>query len=169
MYIVPSASSQTPYQGDIINDFPFFNIASVKSLSIKDRNIAHIEDGINTATRNVLIEANLRKIMLISQTCDAQRRENVIICPVYTVAEYMTSNNPNKDKLDALRNGKNYYWFYLPAYETVFVESFVDFQQFTYLPKELYEQFQASRLLQLDDLGRHRLAWSISTYFGRPL
>lgn len=170
MYVLPSSNEgQSDYfQGDIVEDFPLLNLGTAQDLTVSnsytinstypDRNSTH-----------AAVQIVKRKVMIISQTCDAQRRDNIIVCPIIDLAEYISSNSPNADKLRSIRSGKIYYWFYLGALEEKIDECFVDLQQFIHMPRADFERLAEShRILSLSDFGRHKLAWSLSSFFGRP-
>ena len=169
MYTFPLISQTEFYQGDIIGSYPFMNLTKLKPLTVSESEIVEGEGAPNAATQKVSVAVDPRNVMVISQTCDAQRRENLIICPIYTMAEYIAASSPNGDKLRTLRDGKIYYWLYLPAYQSILEESFVDLQQLIYVPRPQLEAYRSARILSLNDLGRHRLGWSMAAFLGRPL
>jgi hypothetical protein len=169
MYEYPLISQQEFYQGDIIGDYPFLNLGQAKPLVISGEGFTDGGGEVDATTGKVSVGVDTRRVMIISQTCDAQRRENVIISPIYTLNEYIAASSPNADKLRTLRAGKIYYWFYLPAYQDIIEESFVDLQQVTYVPRAYVERYIEGRILSLSDLGRHRLSWSVAGFLGRPI
>ena len=164
MYTSPLVSQSEFYQGDIIEDYPFLNLGQVQPLTVSDSGIAESEGEVDAETAKVSVRIDGRRVMIISQTCDAQRRENLLISPIYGINEY----SMNADTLRNLRSGKVYYWLYLPAYQSIIEESFVDLQQLMYVPRSKIEEYKTSRILSLSDLGRHHLAWSITNFIGRP-
>ncbi len=156
------------YQGDIIADFPFYLFEN--NQPIKKSKTGYFElDGVTEETDRSLfaIEARKQNVMILSQTCDVQRRNNVIVCPVYDLKEFIKDNTINSDRAKEIRNRRIQYWFYLPEY-TKLVESLADFQTMIYVPRTSIEKYTSSRFITFSDLGRHHLSWSLATYFGRP-
>jgi len=138
------------FQGDILRDFPFL---------ILD------EEQIKPSSTSIEIRAKPSAVMLLSQTCDLQRRPNVILCPVFKIENNITK----KDEVDSIRKRKTGYWFYLPEMQGVLAESFADFQTMYYAPRNFVEQHKRNKILSLSDWGRHHLSWALSSYFGRPI
>jgi hypothetical protein len=158
----------TLYQGDIIADFPFFIFQSGLPIQRTEAGLFELREGNQEGDRELFaVEAHKQKVMILSQTCDAQRRTNVIICPVYDLGEFVTDNTINADRLRSIRKRGVNYWFYLPAYATL-TESIADMQTMIYVPRTEIEEYLPKRVVSLNDLGRHHLAWSLATYFGRP-
>lgn len=156
------------YQGDIISDFPFYIFENV--LALRRTDAGHYEVGEHATTETEMVfgvGAKVQNVMILSQTCDAQRRSNVILCPVYQLNEFTIDNTINVDRLRAIRERRINYWFYLPAFDTL-QESIADLQAMIYVPRETIERFLPSKTLALSDLGRHHLSWSLATFFGRP-
>ncbi len=169
MYVDSSSvPSSTLYQGDVVNDFPFYLFDS--GLPIKKNEAGHFEmDSSSREEDRALfaIETKKQMVMILSQSCDIQRRTNVIVCPVYNLQEFVTDNTINADRAKSLKERKIYYWFYLPAYNQL-PEALADLQTMIYVPKTTIEKYLPKRIATLNDLGRHHLAWSLATYFGRP-
>jgi hypothetical protein len=165
----PVVSSSEMFQGDVFANFPFIDFSTSRFVALQDHHISDVTDIYRDGFRSVLAEVDPRSIMLLSQTCDAQRRDNLIACPIYKISDYIQINQPSAGNLASLRGNKFLYWFYLPEHFGEIDESFVDLQQFFYVPRSVLSSYMANRILSLSDLGRHRIAWSIATYFGRPL
>ncbi len=136
------------YQGDILTDSPFFIIP--KDFGKKNKNI-HIEEF---------------TVMILSQTCDIQHRDFIVIAPVITIEKLEKSRVVNSDQIRSLRQQKTKYWFYLPN-DNNFPESYVEFTKIVSIPKKLLDK--KKRIKSLSDLGRHWLAYKISDFFGRPI
>lgn len=143
------------YQGDLIKDFPFL-------IFEKDTLIGKFETDIETKLE---VRARLGLIMIISQTCDIQHRENVIVCPVYKMQDFSF----NKDEAESIRKRKTGYWFYLPKLENILDESIADFQTIYYVPRDFLNQSKLNKIITLTDWGRHHLGWALSNHFGRPI
>ena len=143
------------YQGDLIKDFPFL-IFDNKTLT------KGFENNVETKLE---IKAKLGLIMVLSQTCDIQQRENIIVCPVYKMQDF----DFNKEETESIKKRKTGYWFYLPRQAIGIDESIADFQTIYYVPKDLLNQYKSNKILTLTDWGRHHLDWALSNYFGRPI
>jgi hypothetical protein len=154
------------YQGDIVNDFPFCLFEN--NLSLRKNEDGTFIAGEADGDRHLFaVEAKKQQVMILSQTCDVQRRSNVIVCPVYNLQEFITDNTINTERARAIRERRIYYWFYLPQYNAL-PESIADMQTMIYVPRVEIEKYIPSRIMSLNDLGRHHLAWSLATFFGRP-
>lgn len=168
MYVasIPTDSS-TLYQGDIIRDFPFYIFDKEQSVVKTENGYTHA-DTQNEEDRSLfVVEARRQRIMLLSQSCDIQRRSNIVICPVYAMEKIVSEQAIKTETLKSIRARRIKYWFYLPAFND-FPESIADFQTMTYVPRETVSAYLNKRDVILNDLGRHHLAWSLATYFGRP-
>ena len=155
------------YQGDVITNFPFHIFKNSQSVKKNDAGYFEIDpDGDSEHTLHI-VQASKSRVIILSQSCDIQRRKNIIICPVYNLVDFTTENTINADSLRNIRERKLYYLFYLPAFLD-FPESIADLQTMLYVPKSVIEQFAGKKTISLDDLGRHHLAWSLATFFGRP-
>lgn len=164
------------YQGDIIDDFPFFiftdtynlleRVGSDGQYEIRKTSLLPKQPEIITA-----LPIRPHRAILLSQTCDIQSTPTVIIAPVYSLAELtadgrLSANNVN---LVRKRRGAMKEWFYLPALDGVIEESFVDFSTLHYFPKTLMAPHLEKRVVGLSDWGRHLLDWALGDYLGRPI
>jgi hypothetical protein len=155
MYVpATELDTETVFQGDLLEGFPFLIIDTIPSSAFQSGSEAKIE-----------LRAKLNTVMVLSQTCDIQRRKNVLVCPVSRVVD----NEFNNDDLAKLKKRKQYYWFYLPELPDVISESFADFQTIYYVPRSLVEEAKARKIVSLSDWGRHHLGWALSAYLGRPI
>ncbi|MBX9906390.1 hypothetical protein K2X96_00660 [Patescibacteria group bacterium] len=154
----------TLYQGDLIEDFPFHDLDSHSSV-VRNESGTLVEQATEDQNYLALIETKKRTVMILSQTCDIQRRTHVIVCPIFDLQEY--SRTISRDKVEALKKRTINYLFYLPAHGN-FQESFADLQQIHYVPLETMNSYKDKRVLSLSDLGRHHLSWSLASLFGRP-
>lgn len=164
---IESIDKNTLYQGDIIEDFPFYIFEN--SQPIKKTEAGYFEFGNENGEDHALIavETKKQRVMILSQTCDAQRRKNLIISPIYKLDQFIIDNTINKNRAEAIRERRLYYLFYLPEFESL-PESLVDLQTMIYVSREKIEQYLPNKIISLSDLGRHHLSWSLATYFGRP-
>ena len=90
MYVdLAALDATTTFQGDIITNFPFYLLENSAGLR-KNRNGQFSRVPNNSAGDVGLhaIESKKRNVMVLSQTCDVQRRTNIILCPVYDLGIY---------------------------------------------------------------------------------
>lgn len=139
--------SHSFYQGDILRDTPFFIIP--KSF---------------TETENGILQQN-ETVMILSQTCDIERRDFLIVARVISVNFLKKDIGVGDNYHESLKKRKVKYYFYLPA-DNDFEESCVDFGQIIYIPKKALNK--SNRIKSLSDIGRHWLAYQLTDYFGRP-
>lgn len=161
--------SGTLYQGDILVDFPFPILEGSKQIK-KNEDTGHFELDNSLPQNDKLAfatESKIQTVMILSQTCDLQRRTNVIVCPVYGLDDFITDNTIKADAARLIRTRRINYWFYLPTYLTL-QESIADLQTMIYVPRTVIESYLPKRKTSLSDLGRHHLSWSLASYFGRP-
>ncbi|MFZ2303333.1 MAG: hypothetical protein WAV98_00905 [Minisyncoccia bacterium] len=181
MYIYPVDNSDPVfYQGDIIDNFPFFVVES--------ENFNVLEPETNQSTNQkyqikkikslpkeqttdhlIVIDARRQRVMILSQTCDVQQRETIIFAPVFEVSKAISDGRMTNNQAISLRNRKLDYWFYLPKQDSVIEESYIDLQIIHYVPKSLILENLQNRVLALSDWGRHHLSWALSDFFGRPI
>lgn len=180
MYEYPVDNSNPVfYQGDIIDNFPFFVIDS------ENFNILEA-DGDQTINKKykvnkkllpkedikdslIAIEARKQRVIILSQACDIQHRETIIFAPVYEISKAIQEGRMTENQATSLRSRKIDYWFYLPKQDAFLEESYIDFQIIHYIPKSLILNNLQNRILALSDWGRHHLGWSLSNFLGRPI
>ncbi len=154
-------------QGDIVVDFPFpFFEESLEFLKTDtEGKLASTTDIPFSTSSDEVIKAYAKqiKVMMISQTCDIQRRERISICPVLPISVV-----PSKH-LDNLRKRKINYWFYLPSLDGRIEESIADLQGIISLPRKLILGYLHNKRITLSHWGRHHLCWALQGYFGRPI
>lgn len=168
MYEEVSNLNQTRLlQGDIVVDFPFpFFEESIEFLKADTEGKLESTTDIPFSTSSdevVKAYAKQMKVMMISQTCDIQRRERISICPVHPISVV-----PSKH-LDSLRKRKINYWFYLPNLDGRIEESIADLQGIISLPRKLVLSYLNNKRITLSHWGRHHLCWALQGYFGRPI
>jgi hypothetical protein len=161
---------ETFFQGDIIKDFPFFIYDSAKALEKVSETNFSLQDETDTIASPSLfvVETRRTKVLLLSQTCDIQRRKHIMACPIYEVDSLLEDGTLNTKRVEALRKRQINYWFYLPEQGDE-KESLADLQTIFYVPKRMLDQHLSSRIISLDDWARHHLCWTLATYFGRPI
>lgn len=168
MYATAPVDAATLLQGDILADFSFFLFDKSRPIKRNEAGLFESDGATQEQDRSLFaVEAKKQRVMILSQSCDVQRRNNVIICPVYDLATFLSDNTINTDRARSIRERKIYYWFYLPAFAQL-PESIADLQTMIYVPREVVATHLPKREISLSDLGRHHLAWSLATYFGRP-
>ena len=94
------------YQGDLVKDFPFF-------IFDKDTSLAGFE---KNPEAKLEVKAKLSLVMVLSQTCDVQRRKNAIVCPVYKMQDFSFSKDDSEkikkrktpNKFSVLRSQKGH-------------------------------------------------------------
>jgi hypothetical protein len=163
-----SVDSNTLYQGDVISDFQFHILESGQPIKRNETNHFELSEKADEQSTLLAIESKKITVMILSQSCDIQRRNNVIICPVYNLNEFVTDKAVNADRLRSIRERKIYYWFYLPGFNNL-PESIADLQTMIYVPRTALEKHLSKRILSLSNLGRHHLGWTLANYFGRPI
>lgn len=168
------------FQGDVIDDFPFIffetrhvnmlrnsdGAGEPKKFEIEKVNAFPVP---NTADHLIAVEARRQKVVILSQTCDIQERNTIIVGPVFDITTAILDGRMSEGQATSLRNRKPGYWFYLPKLDHVIEESYIDFQVIQYFPKSLIVANLANRSLAMDHWGRHHLGWALSAFFGRPI
>ncbi|MFZ2907741.1 MAG: hypothetical protein WA014_01160 [Minisyncoccia bacterium] len=156
----------TLYQGDILENFPFYILDKPQSVKKEEDGSFSLEQEAATSDLHV-IGSKTQRVILLSQTCDIQRRNNVMICPVHELAQFIEDNTLNTDSVKSIRDRKNYYFFYLPAFNGL-PESIADLQTIIYVPRAVIAARISDRIVPMSDLGRHHLGWSLANLFSRP-
>ena len=109
----------------------------------------------------VLGKATKRTIMVITQTCDLERRNFVQVVPVYGVRTLSASKQVSVEK-----NEVNYL-FYLPAVEPGIGEkSFADLSQITSVHSSYIKEAKLAK--RLSNEARARLQMHLANFHGRP-
>lgn len=163
------------YQGDVLKDFPFFifkeKLRTLKNLKkINTYEVVEIEkDTFSGGEAIMAINAKLNNIIILSQSCDIQERENIIIAPVYPIKLFEDDGTLTNGKAGLIKKRRINYWFYLPKLEKVIEDSLVDFQTIHYIPRAFLEKHKKNKIITMSDWGRHHLGWALSNYFGRPI
>ncbi len=148
------------YQGDVVKDFPFFVLSNLEDqLSILT----------NTREGTLEIKSKLIDVMILSQTCDIQRRDQIIIAPIVPMQPSIDNGDLGVNILNNIKNRKINYLFYLPESPGIIPDSYCNFQLIYYVSPLLLNNFINNKITSLSDWGRHHLSWSLSNYFGRPI
>ncbi len=109
----------------------------------------------------VLAKATKRTVMVITQTCDLERRNFVQVAPVYPARTLTESKQASLEK-----NEVNYF-FYLPMSEPGLSErSFADLSQITSVHNSYIREAKLAK--RLSNKGRTRLQVHVAKFHGRP-
>lgn len=154
------------FQGDVIDNISFFLLNKTSPL-IEEEDVFRRSEATDSSPSLHAVVAKRQRVILLSQSCDLQRRENIVVCPVYPLVEFVADNTLNSAKVDAIRQRDNNYLFYLPEFSGL-PESIADLQTMQYISRSVVESHKTDRIASMSDLGRHHLGWALATYFGRP-
>jgi hypothetical protein len=115
----------------------------------------------STPDELVLAKATKRTIMVITQTCDLERRNFVHVAPVYT------ARTLSESKRGSLEKNEVNYLFYLPVGEPgVREKSFADLSQTTPVHNSYMREAKLAK--RLSNEGRARLQMHLAQFHGRP-
>lgn len=174
-------------QGDIVKEYPFSFIPKINdNIILRENNnslrlVLNNEEDIfiseNNFEEQLVVNSRLINIALLSQTCDLQRRETIMIAPVYSLeflknilADNGSDEQAINNKLALLRASRLekqfHYYFYLPEIGN-FPESYIDFNSIQSIPLENIDINK--RILSLSNKGKHWLAYKLNSFFGRPV
>jgi len=158
------------YQGDVVKDFPFFIFDNFSFVEKTDNNLYKKSENTKLEEESlILAKAKIGNIIILSQTCDIQQRENVIIAPIYPIKPFEDNGILTNGQSGLIKKRRIAYWFYMPKLEGVIEDSLVDFQTIIYIPTKFLNDFKNNKILTMSDWGRHHLGWGLSNYFGRPI
>jgi hypothetical protein len=135
-------------QGDIISEIIFLNI---------------IENG-KTMKKNL-------NGMIISNSCDIEHDDNILIAPVYSFEEVATIYKGNDSFLNDLRRNNIFEKFYLPEFKEYkgFIADFSEVSSFS--AKYLNDSFRnrkINRIASLSQIGWYFLMNKLALYLFRP-
>lgn len=144
------------YQGDILASFPFVvsdltSTNSGKSLKLFDK-----------------------PAIIISQTCDIQRKDFVQVCPVHDFDHLKSqlmrdgkSEQSADDALDSVRRGNTEARFYLPQEPSFGMkEGYADLNFICTVSRK--QLMQLNRIVTLNDHPRQVFAYFVSNLFLKP-
>ncbi|MGH7245935.1 MAG: hypothetical protein ACREBJ_01545 [Nitrosotalea sp.] len=176
--------SQDIYQGDVIVSFHFTlpPLGEPVSLQVQGSQInkvpiSQVTNRYSSGNETLLVNSFVGNGMIITQTCDIQRRKYVSVCPIHDFTKIRTdfiSEGFDEKRIQAfekqVKEQKVGYFFYLPAMTfgdgTSIGECYVDLQVINSVPRENISSY--SRLIGLSDKGRHWLDFKLMSLFGRP-
>lgn len=151
------------YQGDVVKDLPF-PVCPEQEVAIAPGEVDISQESTNNFFKGdpQLITAlkYSRTGMIISQNCDIENREFILISPVFEINEKYSDD----DHIISLKGQKVKYELYLPS-TTNFNESFVDLQLISVIKKEKIDK--TKRILVLSDYGQALLQQHLRNYLGR--
>jgi|SRR5581483_7442328 len=178
--------TNNPFQGDILASFPFIALPQGEEPKIVRtdptgnliiRDLSETHNPYQNGKELLVVNSFVTKAIIISQTCDAQRRDYVHVCPVFPISSInaqATESNWDTNRLANyiadIRNNKKNYFFHLPEAilnDERMEESYIDLQVVNILPRLNLGQYV--RVVTLTDLGRHRLAYKLLNFYGRPI
>lgn len=162
------------FQGDIVKNVPLLSIpekiqiarpirTEEKREEIVEYTVSDeekIADRYAEGSELVLAYGRREEAIILSQSCDIQNREFIIVAPILSLD---LVDDP-KRKQD-IRDQKIFYRFYLPVSD-FFQESFVDFTLLSSINKNFISIDE--RVVSLTDYWRSHLTWSLNRYFCRP-
>jgi len=109
----------------------------------------------------VLARATKTMIMLVTQTCDIDRRKWLQVAPVFK------ANLLGEDKRESLRTNEINYLFYLPAAPPLLPdENYADFSRITSVHNSYFRE--ARPLKRLKSRATLELQAQLAKYHGRP-
>lgn len=171
-------------QGDLIKDYNFV-VPPTDELQVLERTsenkfkavpISSTTDPYSTGQVSVIANSFVSNAIIISQSCDIQRRDYIHLCPVHKLSNLraeLTSKGYELERInntiDSLKLDKTSYYYYLPASNDdgiLVEESYIDLQFVGMIP--LVNMKSYTRILSLTDLGRHRLSFKLINLYGRP-
>lgn len=164
-YITPQ-NPGTLFQGDIIRNFPVTVLPPQLRIfrSGSERQVlpeADVPDAFQEGPEDILAKAHKTDVMVLSQSCDVQQREFVIVAPIQPMNQVT-----NENRKRAIRDGKVNYRFWLPEAAGTLAESFVELTILNSVPRDTLKA--ENRVLCLSDAARHHLADILYRLFCRP-
>ncbi len=159
----------TFFQGDILRDVALFRapekLLLARQVGACERlvelvPIETVPDAFVQGLENILVPTFRTTAMILSQTCDIEHRDFILIAPIFPLSQI-----EQQTRREAIMKDKVNYRFYLPSIDAL-PESFVDLQIINTILKEHLSLDQ--RMASLSDRGRHMLAEKIHRFFCRP-
>jgi len=187
-------------QGDVLENIPFFVIPQLPLLiarkvggetidqDIQQAEITSYEDPSRLideglVNESAVVDLEMGRVMIVSQTCDIPLRDNVAVCKVFSVEEYreksievymerrvdvdrdIASRKADEHIESNLRKWRINYLFYLPAHNTT-EELISDFQNINTIRIEFLKI--ENRAASLSPMARHMLANHLGQFLSRP-
>ena len=146
------------FQGDVLVDIPLVSIPDISKLT--------------TNPEKIEVPISRSKVLVLSQTCDIERRPKIIVCEVFplTLIEALRRQQGKSDEkilneLSSIRLQQMNYLFHLQPYGSQ-PEAYADFTLIHSVDPSLITTNK--RVASLSHAGRHWLGYSLAQYFGRP-
>ncbi len=176
--------STTHYQGDILLNYNFITPPIGKPYVFKENGTSSSVVALDSLQapyavdnkEKLIVNSFLANAMIITQTCDLQRRDFISVCPVFpftTIKNKLAENSWGEQRINSfitdIKSQKVNYYFYLPPYslDTIQVpESYVDLQVINAMPLANLSSY--SKIISLSDKGIHWLGFKLSFLFARP-
>lgn len=177
----------TIYQGDIVLNYHFMvaplgnpSVIRAESDKVKILPLDQVTQPYSTDGKELLVANSfVAKAMIITQTCDIQRREYIAVCPIFklnVLVEKFQTDGWEETRIQKfignLKAQNVGYYFYLHAASLdtghiTIEESYVDLLQINSVRQTNIKNYQ--RIYSLSDKGRHWLAYKLNCLFGRPI
>lgn len=166
-------------QGDILEYFyfTFFQKDKLQKISTDgvrtqlDYSARNGETNFETVNKCLMLPA-----IIVTQTCDTQRRDYIQICPIFTLHSYElqiraseTDEAKVTSKLASLKGNKMNYYYFLESFHSGSInleESYVDLQFVNSIQRSIIDQFP--RMVSFTDKAAHWFSYALMNYFGRP-
>lgn len=160
------------FQGDILKNVPIvrppnkIQIARQSKEDNKEKpeflvlDEEKVTDAYADGQELILAYGKREAAIVLSQTCDIQNREFIIISPLF-----LLSSISGARRQEEIRKQNIYYRFYLPKSD-FFEESYTDLTLLFSIRKDLIKV--EDRLISLTDYWRSHLTWVLGRYFCRP-
>ena len=130
-------------QGDVFSEIPFIFLDSTGEVYFKKY-----------------------KAMLLSNTCDATRDDNLLFAAVRPFSELTN----NQSIIASIKKNIKYSSLYLP--DNLLIDEFVDFEMITTIPRVVFYKFHENndveRLITLSSVGYYMFICKLTIFFLRP-
>ncbi len=162
------AGSEKIYQGDVFKDQIVITIPpniqilrEIENREFKSFNLEELSDAFEHKEGELtVVHAVKTNIIILSQTCDIERREFISIAPVFPLIKI-----ESEKKKESIRNHKFNYRFYI-AESDVLSESYAELSLINSIKKEIL--ILDKRICSLSDYSRQWLQYTLNRYFCRP-
>ena len=169
MYVIPPESEHLQ-QGDIFPEIPIISLPNdreefqILRTDGDNQNLLSLEEcdtAFLSGSERFVVNSEMVSFMIVTQTCDLQRRGNITICPIYLLD--VETNEGHKNSIKGYKVQTKFYLF--PT--RFFSESYVDLSKMNFVPSSVINI--GDRLVSLDLPSQHFLADQIKRVFGRPI
>lgn len=173
MYYVEEPPADLVLQGDIFRDFTITTIPDEflvcrdgsNNETIQEGNVnltlsQNLPDLFISGTEYITIKAIKTNILVVSQSCDAQNRDFVIIAPVFPLSRIAPQ------RILTVKENKIFYRFFLPAQSGVINDSYAELTILNSIPSNSLTI--EKRLLSLTDFYRNHFTYHLNRFLCRP-